>query len=191
MNVRAIIVSAIAAFAFTANALAADSNWKVDPVHSSATFTAIHLGISKVVGTIPIKSATLTIPSGSNVPASVQAFLDPSGLDTHVQMRDDDLRSNHFFDVAQFPVMSFTSTTITATDDKHITINGNLTMHGVTKPVTLAAAFLASGPGMRGETRAAYTASVTIDRTQWGMTYGYPVASNTIDLAIDIEAVKQ
>ena len=137
MNVRAIIVAAIAALALTANALAADSTWKADPVHSSATFTAIHLGISKVVGTIPIKSATLTIPNGSNVPASVQAFLDPSGLDTHVQMRDDDLRSNHFFDVAQFPVMSFTSTSITATDDKHITINGNLTMHGVTKPVTL------------------------------------------------------
>jgi polyisoprenoid-binding protein YceI len=191
MNVRAIIAAAIAALALTANALSADLTWKADPVHSSATFTAVHLGISKVVGTIPIKSATLTIPNGSNVPASVQAFLDPSGLDTHVQMRDDDLRSNHFFDVSQFPVMSFTSRSITATDDKHITINGNLTMHGVTKPVTLAASFLASGPGMRGETRAAYTASATIDRTQWGMTYGNPVAGNSIDLAIDIEAIKQ
>lgn len=191
MNVRAILCAAVAAFALTATALAADTTWKVDPVHSSATFTAIHLGISKVVGTIPIKSASLTVPAGSNVPTSVQAFLDPAGLDTHVQMRDDDLRSAHFFDVTQFPVMSFTSTSITATDDKHITINGNLTMHGVTKPVTLAAAFLASGPGMHGETRAAYTATVTIDRTQWGMTYGYPVVSNSIDLAIDIEAAKQ
>lgn len=191
MNVRVIIFAAIAALAITANAAAADSTWKVDPVHSSATFTAIHLGISRVTGTIPIKSASLTIPSGSNVPTSVQAFLDPSGLDTHNQTRDDDLRSDHFFDVKQFPVMSFTSTSIAATDDKHISISGNLTMHGVTKPVTLAAAFLASGPGVRGETRAAYTASVTIDRTQWGMTYGYPVASNSIDLAIDIEAIKQ
>ena len=64
-------------------------------------------------------------------------------------MRDDDLRSDHFFDVKQFPMMSFTSTSITATDDKHITINGNLTMHGVTKPVTLAAVFL--GQGNRNE----------------------------------------
>jgi polyisoprenoid-binding protein YceI len=191
MNVRAIIAAAIAAFALTATAIAADSTWKVDPVHSSATFTAVHLGISHVVGTIPIKSATLVVPSSGNVPTSVQATLDPSGIDTHNQMRDDDLRSEHFFDVKQFPVMSFASTSITSTDDKHITINGNLTMHGVTKPVVLAAAFLAKGPGMRGETRAAYTATVTVDRTQWGMTYGYPVVSNSIDLAIDIEAIKQ
>jgi polyisoprenoid-binding protein YceI len=190
MKLRAVIIAAIAAFAISANALAAASTWKADPVHSSATFTAVHLGISRVTGTIPIKSATLVVPDGSNVPTSIQAFLDPSGIDTRTTMRDDDLRSNHFFDVAQFPVMSFTSTSITATDDKHITIAGDLTMHGVTKPVTLAAAFLASGPGMRGETRAAYTATATIDRTQWGMTYGYPVASNSIDLQIDIEAVK-
>jgi polyisoprenoid-binding protein YceI len=191
MNVRAIIIAASAAFALTASALAADSTWKVDPVHSSASFTAIHLGISRVTGTIPIKSATLTIADGSNVPASVQAVLDPAGIDTHTQMRDDDLRSEHFFDVKQFPIMSFTSSSITATDDKHITINGNLTMHGMTKPVTLAAVFLGQGKGMKGETRAAYTATVTVDRTQWGMTYGYPVVSNTIDLSIEIEAAKQ
>jgi polyisoprenoid-binding protein YceI len=191
MKLRAIILAATAAFAVSAAAIAADATWKVDPVHSSASFTAIHLGISRVTGTIPIKSASLTIPEGSNVPTSVQAVLDPTGVDTHTQMRDDDLRSEHFFDVKQFPIMSFTSSSITATDDKHITINGNLTMHGVTKPVTLAAVFLGQGKGMRGETRAAYTASTTVDRTQWGMTYGYPVVSNSIDLSIEIEAAKQ
>jgi polyisoprenoid-binding protein YceI len=117
--------------------------------------------------------------------------LDPSGIDTHNGMRDADLKSPHFFDVATDPAMTFASTSITATDDKHITINGNLTMHGVTKPVTLAAVFLGRGPGMKGEPHIAYTASVTVDRTQWGMTYGNPVVSNSIDLAIDVEAAKQ
>jgi polyisoprenoid-binding protein YceI len=191
MNVRAIIIAATTAFALTVPVLAADSTWKVDPVHSSASFTAVHLGLAHVTGTIPIKSASLVMPDGSDVPSSVQAVLDPSGVDTHMQMRDDDLRSNHFFDVKAFPLMSFTSTSITATDDKHISIDGNLTMHGVTKPVTLAAIFLSRGNGMRGEPRVAYTASATIDRTQWGMTYGYPVASNSIDLVIEIEAAKQ
>jgi polyisoprenoid-binding protein YceI len=191
MNVRAIIIAATAAFALTGMAVAADSTWKVDPVHSSASFTAVHLGISRVTGTIPIKSASLVIPDGSNIPTSVQAVLDPSGIDTHTQMRDDDLRSGHFFDVKAYPVMSFTSTSITATDDKHISIDGNLTMHGVTKPITLAAAFLGRGPGMKGEPHAAYTATTTVDRTQWGMTYGYPVVSNSIDLVINVEAAKQ
>jgi polyisoprenoid-binding protein YceI len=190
MNARVIIIAASAVFALTAAALAADSTWKADPVHSSASFTAIHLGISRVTGTIPIQSATITIPDGSNVPTAIQAVLDPAGVDTHVQMRDDDLRSDHFFDVKQFPIMSFTSTSITATDDKHITIAGNLTMHGMTKPLTLTAEFLGQGKGMRGETRDAFAASATIDRTQWGMTYGNPIVSNSIDLSIEIEAAK-
>ena len=93
MKLRAIILAATAALALSAAALAADTTWRVDPVHSSASFTAVHLGISRVTGTIPIKSASLTIPDGSNVPTSVQAVLDPAGIDTHTQMRDDDLRS--------------------------------------------------------------------------------------------------
>jgi polyisoprenoid-binding protein YceI len=191
MNVRAIIIAAVAALSLAGTALAADSTWKADPVHSSASFTAVHLGIARVTGTIPIKSATLVIPDGSNVPTSVQATLDPSGIDTHYSNRDDDLRSDHFFDVKVYQTMTFASTSITATDDKHITIIGNLTMHGATKPVTLTAAFVARGPGMRGEPHVAYTASTTLDRTQWGMTYGYPVASNSIDLVIDVDASKQ
>jgi polyisoprenoid-binding protein YceI len=191
MNARAIFTAAIAALALTANALAANSTWKVDPVHSSATFTAVHLGISHVTGTIPIKSASLVIPDGSNVPTAVQAVLDPSGIDTHNSTRDADLKSPHFFDAATDPTMNFASTSITATDDKHISITGNLTMHGITKPVTLNAAFLGRGPGMKGEPHVAYTATVTVDRTQWGMTYGFPVVSNSIDLQIDIEAAKQ
>jgi polyisoprenoid-binding protein YceI len=191
MNVRIAMTAAVAALALTANALAANSTWKADPVHSSATFTAVHLGISRVTGTIPIKSASLVIPDGSNVPTSVEAVLDPSGIDTHNSMRDADLKSDHFFNVAATPAMTFASTSITATDDKHITINGNLTMHGVTKPVALAAVFLGRGPGMKGEPHIAYTATVTVDRTQWGMTYGNPIVSNSIDLVIDVEAAKQ
>jgi len=192
MNVRVILPAALAAALLTAGTgLAASTLWKVDPVHSSASFTAVHLGLAHVTGTIPIKSATLTIPATSNVPSAVQAELDPSALDTHNGMRDSDLKSAHFFDVQTYPVMSFASTSITASDDKHITIVGNLTMHGETKPVTLSAVYLGRGPGMRGEPHVAYTATATIDRTQWGMTYGNPVAGNDIDLSLEIDAANQ
>jgi polyisoprenoid-binding protein YceI len=191
MNVRTIMAAAAAALLATGAALAANATWKVDPVHSSASFTAVHLGISRVTGSIPITSASVVIPDGSNVPTSITASLDPSGVDTRNSQRDEDLRSPHFFDVKANPAITFTSTSITATDDKHITIAGNLTLHGVTKPVTLAASYLGRGPGMRGELRVAYTATATIDRTQWGMTYGNPIVSNDIDLNLDIEASKQ
>jgi polyisoprenoid-binding protein YceI len=191
MVLRAILPAAVAFLIAAGGASAASSTWKADPVHSDASFTAVHLGISHVTGTIPILGATVVVPDGSNVPTSVQASLDPSGIDTHNGTRDADLRSPHFFEVQTYPAMTFASTSITATDDKHITIVGNLTMHGVTKPVTLAAVYLGRGPGMRGIPRIAYTASAAIDRTQWGMTYGYPVVGNDVDLTIEVEAAKQ
>jgi polyisoprenoid-binding protein YceI len=165
------------------------TTWTVDPVHSSATFTATHLMISHVSGTIPIASASIVTPAGATIPISAQAQLDLQKIDTHNDRRDNDLRSPHFFDVANFPQMAFTSTGVNATDAKNFVMTGNLTMHGVTKPVTLNGQYLGSGPGVRpGEKRIAYIADATIDRTQWGMTYGYPVASNTIDIHLELEA---
>lgn len=175
----------------TAPVSAANATWNADPVHSSATFTAIHLLISHVNGVIPITSATLEIPEGSNIPASVKAVLDPAGVDTRNGTRDNDLRSAHFFEVSAYPKMTFESTKIVKTDDKHFTIDGNLTMHGQTHPVSLKAQFLAKASSPRGEQRIAYTANATISRGQWGMTYGTMVAGDEIELNIDIEAIKQ
>lgn len=192
VNLRSFsIPAAIAAALLPAAAGAATATWVADPVHSSASFTATHLAISHVNGIIPIKSATLEIPDGSNIPTGVKAVLDPAGVDTRNGMRDNDLRSEHFLEVATYPKMTFESTKIMKTDDKHFIIDGNLTMHGQTHPVTLKAEFLAKGPGMRGEPHIAYTAAGSIDRTQWGMNYGTFVASKEIDLTIDVEAVKQ
>ncbi len=187
-----LLAAVVTAGLLTANAGALPSSWKIDPVHSSAEFTAVHLGISHVTGTIPIESAKVVVPDGSNVPSSAEATLDIKGIDTHNDSRDNDLRSPHFFDVTNDPTMTFTSTSITSTDGKTFTMQGNLTMHGQTHPVTFTGQFLGRGPGMReGQQRIAFAANATIDRTQWGMTYGYPVVSNSIDLTVEIEAVKQ
>ncbi len=170
---------------------AVSANWNADPVHSSATFTATHLGISHVTGTIPIKRAVLVIPDGSNIPASVKAELDPSGVDTKNSDRDSDLRSEHFFETATYPQMSFESTSVAAVDATHFTVQGNLTMHGVTKPVTLNGQYLGRMDDPRHRTHIAFEAKSTIDRTQWRMTYGNPFAGNSIDIDLDVEAVRQ
>ncbi|MGD0967562.1 MAG: YceI family protein [Candidatus Aquilonibacter sp.] len=183
----------LAAFVLTSNvAYAAESTWNADPVHSSANFTATHLGISHVNGIIPIVSASVVVPDGGNIPTSARAALDPSGVDTRNSHRDDDLRSAHFFDVATYPKMGFVSTKFAATDATHFTATGDLNLHGQTHPVTLTCEYLGRGNGMRpGELRIAYTCKTTIDRTQWGMNLFYPVVSNNIDLEIDLEAIKQ
>ncbi|MBV8636515.1 MAG: YceI family protein [Candidatus Eremiobacteraeota bacterium] len=187
---RALFVLAISAFVASPLFAAVESTYRADPVHSSATFTATHLGISHVSGIIPIKSATVSVPDGSNVPTSAEATFDPSGIDTRNSDRDSDLRSPHFFEVATYPKMEFASTKIAGSDATHFTMTGDLTMHGQSHPVTLDGQYLGRMTDQKGRTHIAYSAKTTIDRTQWGMTYGNPFAGNSIDIDIEVEAIK-
>jgi polyisoprenoid-binding protein YceI len=168
--------------------LAAGASWSVDPVHSTAQFTARHFGIVPVIGTIPIVKASVELSGTSQIPAAVSAELDASKLDTHNDRRDADLRSDHFFNTASTPTITFASTKIDGSDPNNFTVTGNLTMHGQTHPVVLNAKVVGSGKSPRGRSIIAYAATATIDRTQWGMTYGPMIVGNTIDLSINVEA---
>ncbi len=182
----AFVLSTIAA---TGASLAATSEtWTVDPVHSTAQFTARHFGIVPVIGTIPILNASVTLNPGSQIPVAVSAVLDASKVDTHNGNRDGDLRSPHYFNAAVTPDIRFASTNVAGTDPKSFTITGNLTMHGETHPLTLNAQVIASGKTPRGRSIIAYGATATIDRTQWGMTYGPLIVGNTIDISLNVEA---
>jgi polyisoprenoid-binding protein YceI len=188
MKTLAFTASLLIALAAAPAAFAANATWTVDPVHSNAQFTAKHFGIVPVIGTIPIKTASVTLSGDSQIPVAVSAVLDASKIDTHNDDRDGDLRSAHFFNVASTPDIKFTSTKVEGTDPKHFTITGDLTMVGQTHPVTLNAQVLASGKSPRGRAVIAYSATATIDRTKWGMTYGPMFVGNDVDLALNVEA---
>lgn len=175
-------------FLSSAPVVAAEASWSVDPVHSTAQFTARHFGIVPVIGTIPIVKASVQLSAGSQIPTAVSAELDASKLDTHNDRRDADLRSEHFFNTASTPSITFASTKIDGSDPNNFTIAGNLTMHGQTHPVVLNAKVVASGKSPRGRPIIAYAATATIDRTQWGMTFGPMIVGNSIDLSINAEA---
>ncbi|HEX4014147.1 MAG TPA: YceI family protein [Candidatus Cybelea sp.] len=182
-----------AIFFFAASAVnaaygAQAETWTVAPVHSTAQFTARHFGIVPVIGTIPIEGASVKLDSGSQIPTSVTADLDASKLDTHNDMRDNDLRSAHYFNVAATPGIRFASTKVDGTDPKHFTVAGDLTMHGQTHPVVLSAQVVAAGKSPRGRSIIAYEATATIDRTQWGMSYGPLIVGNNIDISLNVEA---
>jgi polyisoprenoid-binding protein YceI len=186
MKIRSVILGSL--LGLVAVPALASQTWTVDPIHSTAQFTAKHFGIVPVVGTIPIVAASVTINDGSQIPSAVSAQLDPSKEDTHFEMRDNDVRSPHFLDVSAYPSMKFVSTKIDGTDPKTFTIAGDLTMHGQTHPVTLQARVVAAGTSPRGQSIIAYAANATIDRTQWGMAYGPLIVGNSIDIALNIEA---
>jgi polyisoprenoid-binding protein YceI len=163
----------------------------VDPAHTSASFSVRHLTLTTVSGSIPLKSATIAIGDG-NALTKAEATFDISKIDTHEPDRDADLRSDHFFDVEKFPDMTFKSTKVEPGTGGAMTIDGDLTMHGVTKPVSLAAKYEGTVKDPRGRTHVGYSATVTIDRTLWGIGTNYPpaVVGNDITITIELEALE-
>jgi len=178
--------------ALAAPAVAAEYN--LDLNHTQTEFSVVHLGFSHVRGLVPVTAGTLVL-DGSNVPTSVAATLNAAGLDTKSADRDSDLRGAEWFETAKYPTMSFVSTRIEGTNPNAFTIAGNLTMHGVTKPVTLAAKFEGRMVDARGRAHVAYSATTTVDRRDFNLNYGKTipggglVAGYDVTISLSVEAV--
>jgi len=116
--------------------------WKLDPVHSNLGFAVVHLGVSEIRGSVQLIGATITAPDSLSFSGStVTLEADMTTIDTDNDKRDAHLKTADFFDTAKFPKLSFQSTSLTRTDGENYQLNGNLTLHGVTKPVSLALLF--------------------------------------------------
>jgi polyisoprenoid-binding protein YceI len=172
-------------------ALAADVALHADPTESTATFSVKHFTLTTVSGTIGIKEATLVAGDDHTI-KKADATLDLNAIDTHASDRDDDLRSDHWFDVATYPVMTFKSTKVETAPDGTMTVTGDLTFHGVTKPVTLAAKYEGSVKDGRGRTHVGYNATGTLDRTAWNLGSNFPAAliGNDVTITLEFEAIE-
>jgi polyisoprenoid-binding protein YceI len=191
----AILAAVILTGTCIANAQA--TTWKIDPAHSSADFSIKHMGISNVHGHFGGITGTVTLDEKDLTKSSVSATVDTTTVDTGVAPRDGDLKSDHFFDVAKYPTMTFVSKSFTdAAGKKQLT--GDLTMHGVTKSVTLDV----EGPSkeqldMQGKTRRAFSATTSIHRQDFGLTYGGNLKSgdamigDDVKVELDLEVIKQ
>ena len=188
---RRFILAALAVLALAAPARAAD--YALDPNHTQAVFTVVHLGFSHVSGEIPLVAGTMAI-GANELPTAVSATLSAKDIDSHSADRDRDLRGSDWLEVDKFPTMSFVATQVTGTPQS-FTVVGNLTMHGVTKPVTLAAKEEGKMTDGRGHVHVAYSASTTIDRRDWGLNWGHTtpggslIAANDVSIALTIEAI--
>jgi len=174
-------------------AIAQTSTWTPDPAHSEVDFAVQHMQLTMVHGRMGKVSGTIQLNDADLTKSSVQIAIDTAGIDTGVAMRDNDLRSANFFDVAQYPTATFASTSI-AKKGGGYTVIGNLTLHGVTKPVTLEVDAPA-GPinGMGHKEHMGFSATTTISRTAFGIGTKYPssMLGDDIKLTIEVDAVKQ
>lgn len=185
-------ISAMIALA-TPLAIAQTSTYTLDPAHSSVDFTVRHLSLSNVHGRFGKVTGTIQMDAADMSKSSVQVTIDVTGIDTGVTPRDNDLKSDHFFNVAVYPTATFTSTSVTKSSSG-LTIAGNLTVHGVSKPVTLQVDGPA-GPvsGMDHKPHIGFSATATLNRMDFGIGPGYPdsMIGDQIQLTIDLDAGKQ
>jgi polyisoprenoid-binding protein YceI len=177
------------AFGAGAQPARADVVWSVDPAGSTVTLSAKELIVSKVGGTIPIVSGKVVTAGGVTTPSRVDVVLQAAALTTHDAKRDADLRSDHFFDVARYPQITFDSDRVRATGPQTFSIDGRLTMHGVTRPITFDAHATGVSGGASGQRRVHYDAVGTFRRSDYGMTYARGVVGNVVKLNVTIEAV--
>lgn len=175
------------------HAFAQTSTWKIDSAHSDAAFQVKHLSVSNVRGSLGAVNGTVTWDEKDPTKSSVTATIETKGLDTRVQKRDDHLKSADFFDVEKNPTVTFKSTAVKREGDG-FSVVGDLTLNGVTKPVTLTV----DGPtppqkNQQGKLVTGFSATGSIKRSDFGFGAKFPdaVVSDLVKITIDVEADKE
>jgi polyisoprenoid-binding protein YceI len=191
--------SLIASALMIAAPLAASADtWQIDPVHTTVEFTVRHMMISNVRGLFTKVAGTITAKDSDPASVKVEATIDTSSIDTRSADRDADLKSANFLDVAKYPTMTFKSKKIEPAGPGKWKMVGDLTLHGVTKEVTLDV----QGPTAPikdpwGNSRAGASATTKINRKDFGLTWnkaletGGAVVGDEVTVSIDVEAVKK
>jgi polyisoprenoid-binding protein YceI len=167
--------------------------WTVDPAHSSVEFQVKHMGIATVRGKFGTFEGKLEISDGN---AKAAGVVDVNSIDTGEDQRDAHLRSPDFFDAESNPQITFTSKTVEALDDEEFRITGDLTMHGITREITLHADFQGTDTDPWGNERVGLEVTGQLNRSDWDMKFnqalgsGNMLVSDKVKISLDISAVK-
>jgi polyisoprenoid-binding protein YceI len=167
--------------------------WAIDPVHSEVSFVVRHMMVSKVRGRFDKFEGTITT-APDPLQSSVNATVDLSSVNTGEPNRDNHIRSADFFEVESHPTMTFRSTGVRH-DGGDFLVDGDLTIRGTTKPVTLKLEINGFGPDAYGGTRAGFSATTEINRSEWGVSYNGPIpgggvaVSEKVTINLEVEGV--
>jgi polyisoprenoid-binding protein YceI len=178
----------------TATAELATGTWAIDPVHSTIGFSVRHLMVSKVRGTFDTFSGAIVVAEDGT--PSVTAEIAVDSINTRNEQRDAHIRSADFFDVEQYPTATFVSTVVRPNGENYF-VDGDFTLKGVTKPVTLELEFNGVNPGMGHGEVAGFEASVVLNRKDFGIDIDLPletggsVVGDKVTITLEIEALKQ
>ncbi|MCZ7667835.1 MAG: YceI family protein [Chloroflexi bacterium] len=172
-------------------------NWQIDYAHSEINFTVRHMMISKVRGSFDEWSGIINFDPENPTNTTVDVTVQLASVNTNEQQRDDHLRSPDFFDVATHPEMRFKSTKVEQNDVDEGLLYGELTIRGITKPVVLDVNYAGQAKSPWGTTSAGFSASATINRKDWDLTWnqaletGGVLVSDKISIGIELELIQQ
>jgi polyisoprenoid-binding protein YceI len=173
----------------------ATGTWSIDPAHSQVGFSVRHLMVSKVRGSFKTFSGTIVVPEDA-AQATVEVSVDMSSVETGEEQRDNHLRSSDFFSIVAYPTMEFRSSSVAASGGDY-RLAGDLTINGVSRPVTLDVEFNGVGPDPWGGTRAGFSAEAEISRKDFGITFDIPLDGGGVTIGdkvrvlLEVEAVLQ
>ena len=199
-SLRSLFVSAVAsALLLGASASAFASSWEVDPAHSRIGFAVRHMMISTVRGSFAKYAGTVALDDGDIAKSKIHLDIDAASISTQNEKRDQDLRSPLFFDVAHFPQITFDSTKVERRGTDGLSVTGNLTIKGITRPVVLTVT------GVTGEVKDPFgairrgaAAQTKINRKDFGLTWNKPLEAGgvvlgeevTIDLDVELKKAR-
>ena len=171
--------------------LAQAADYKIDPAHTHVLFLVDHLGFSKMIGFFTETSGAISFDPANPVASKLNVAIKTASLQTQFAPRDADLKGADWFNVAEFPEMTFTGKTFVKKDDKTGTVTGDLTLLGVTKPVTLDVTFNKAGlnPVFKVEA-VGFSARGSFNRTDFGLKTFVPYIGDKVDLIIEVEATR-
>lgn len=179
----------LAALLVAGLAQAAPTRYDLDPHHTQVRFGWTHFGFSHMTGRFDQVQAKFQFDPQAPANSSITVDIPIAGIDTGVPALDEHLKSADFFDAAQYPTATFRSTKVESVGPKALKVTGDLTLHGVTRPVVLDVTINQVGPyPMGGRPSAGFDASTTLKRSDWGIKAYVPNVSDEITLSISTEA---
>lgn len=188
MSFRAVLLAS--ALAFTP--VAAFAEWVLDPAHTHVTFTVDHLGFSDVNGVFREFEADVSFDAEDLAATEIAFTIAAASIDTLWGPRDEHIRSGDFLDVSNHPDITFVATEVTPTGEDTATVTGDLTIRGVTNPITLDATLNAIGPNPFDDSIeiAGFTLTGEIDRTAYGIDFGAPIIGAVMPVTINVELTR-
>ena len=195
MRTKTILPALLLSLALPSLAAATPQVYKVDPDHSSVGFTIRHF-VSTIPGRFKEFEGTIKYDRQNPAASGVEFTIQAASIDTDNADRNNHLKSPDFFDVQKYPTLTFTSTGVQAKDPNTLSVAGNLTIHGVTKPVTIPVSVLGTVKTPKGD-KAGFETSFTIDRKQFGVQWnraldtGGTILGDDVKITISVEANQQ